>query len=96
MENLVYLELKRRGYEISVGKLNDTEIDFVCTRPAKTLYVQVTYQLPEKSTRETDNLLNIPDNHEKILVIGNKEDSGMVDGIKVLYILDFLLDESLI
>ena len=96
MENLVYLELKRRGFEISVGKLNDTEIDFVCKRPEKTLYVQVTYQLPEKSTRETDNLLNIPDNHEKILVVGNKEDSGMVDGIKVLYILDFLLDESLI
>jgi len=96
MENIVYLELKRRGFEVSVGKWYETEIDFVCTTPQKTIYVQVTYQLPKNSLRETGNLLSIPNNYEKVLVVGSKEDSGMIEGIKVLYLVDFLMDESLI
>jgi len=96
MENTVYLELKRRGFEVSVGKLNETEIDFVCTSPQKIVYVQVAYQLPKDNPREIANLLNIPNNYEKVLVVGNPEDAGNIDGIKVLHIIDFLLDESLI
>ena len=96
MENIVFLELKRRGFEVSVGKWYETEIDFVCTKPQKTLYVQVTYQLPQDSLRETENLLSIPNNYDKVLVVGNKEDSGVIEGIKVIYLVDFLLDESLI
>lgn len=96
MENLVYLELKRRGFEVAVGKLNDTEIDFVCTSPQKTIYLQVAYQMPKDNPREIANLLNIPDNYEKILVVGRKEDSGTWEGVKILYVIDFLLDESLI
>lgn len=62
LENVVYLELVRRGYEVSVGKFNDTEIDFVCNKSNKILYVQVAQTIPDSSKRETDNLKNIRDN----------------------------------
>jgi hypothetical protein len=94
IENVVYLELIRRGYQVSTGKMNDQEIDFVCTRQNQTLYVQVAWELPRKSDRETGNLLRIPDNHEQILITGSKMDSGTIDGIRCIYIIDFLLDDS--
>ena len=94
LENIVYLELVRRGYEVSVGKFNDTEIDFVCNKSSKTLYVQVAHTIPDSSKRETDNLKNIRDNYEKILVVGNQMDAGMVDGIHVIHVVDFLLDSD--
>lgn len=90
LENIVFLELIRRGFEVSVGKLDDKEIDFVCRNPHETLYVQVTYELPQNNNRETDNLLRIPDNYRKILITGNPMDSGVVDGIEILSVIDFL------
>ena len=90
LENIVFLELIRRGFEVSVGKLDDKEIDFVCRNPHETLYVQVAYELPQNSKRETDNLLRIPDNYRKILITGNPMDSGVVEGIEILSVIDFL------
>lgn len=90
LENIVFLELIRRGYEVTVGKLDEKEIDFVCRSTKETLYVQVAYELPQSSTRETDNLMNIPDNYRKVLITGNQMDTGTIDGIEVIHIIDFL------
>jgi len=92
LENIVFLELLRRNYAVCTGKLNTTKIDFVCTKPSKTLYVQVAYTLPENSNRETANLLHIPDNHRKIIITANRMDTGETDGIPCVHIIDFLLD----
>ncbi len=95
LENIIYLELIRRGYEVSVGKLDDKEIDFVCRNPRETLYVQVAYEMPQNSKRETDNLLRIPDNYRKILITGNPMDSGVVEGIEIIPVIDFLLGSKI-
>ena len=73
LENIVYIELLRRGYTVDVGKLDTKEIDFVARRLDETLYVQVTYELPNNS-HETDNLLHIKDNYKKIVVTGKYHD----------------------
>ena len=90
LENIVFLELIRRGYEVTIGKLGEKEIDFVCRNVKETLYVQVTYQLPENNKRETDNLLHIPDGYRKIIVSGNPMDAGIIDGIEIIPVTDFL------
>lgn len=91
LENIVFLELIRRGYDVAIGKLGDKEIDFVCRNVKETLYVQVTHQLPDNSKRETDNLLHIPDAYRKIIVSGNPMDAGIVDGIEIIPVTEFLL-----
>ncbi len=91
LENIVYLEFIRRGYEVSVGKWNDTEIDFVCTKTDKTIYAQVAYKILDSSKRETDNLLNIRDNFKKMLIVGNEMEAGVIDGIDVVPVVNFLL-----
>ncbi|MDQ0360218.1 ATP-binding protein [Breznakia pachnodae] len=93
LENIVFIELLRRGYTIDIGKLNNKEIDFVARKVDKTLYVQVAYELPN-SSRETDNLLNIQDNYEKILILGRYSDTQIIDGIPVIYIVDWLLEDN--
>ncbi|HCV8755276.1 TPA: ATP-binding protein, partial [Listeria monocytogenes] len=69
LENIVYIELLRRGYTVDVGKLDSKEIDFVARKLDETLYIQVAYELPN-NRHETDNLLNIKDNYKKIVVTG--------------------------
>lgn len=64
LENIVFLELIRRGYTVDVGKLDSKEVDFVARKVDEILYVQVTYEIPN-NTHETDNLLNIRDNYKK-------------------------------
>lgn len=90
VENLVYLALREQGYNVFVGQYEGKEIDFVATNTEKTLYVQVTDHIPENSTRETDNLLHIPTGYQKIVVTNRKFDEGMIDGIPIVYIADFL------
>ncbi|MDP3432176.1 MAG: ATP-binding protein [Bacteroidota bacterium] len=70
LENYIFMQLKRMGYKVSVGILNNLEIDFVAQKPEKTIYVQVCYILSEQKTieREFGNLLLIKDNHQKIVV----------------------------
>lgn len=92
LENIVFIELKRRGYTIDVGRLDNKEIDFVARRLNETLYVQVTYELPNNA-HETDNLLNIKDNYKKIVITGRYYDIEQINGISIIYIVDWLMNE---
>lgn len=94
LENIVFLELIRRGYEVSVGKLDTLEIDFVCTKPNETVYYQVAYDIPKESDRETDNLLKIPDSYKKVVITANRMAVGNINGIEIIHIIDFLLDNN--
>lgn len=90
IENLVYLELLSRGYEIFVGKYDTKEIDFVAKNDKETLYIQVTDQIPQNNTRETDNFLHLPTGYRKSIITNNWNDVGIIDGIEVIHITDFL------
>jgi len=90
LENIVFLELFRRGYEIYTGRLGVKEIDFVAMKDGKNFYVQVALKLPD-NTHETDNLLIIKDNYTKVVVTYDLSSVGVVDGIPIIYIEDFLL-----
>ncbi|EAD0611645.1 ATP-binding protein [Listeria monocytogenes] len=90
LENIVYIELLRRGYTVDVGKLDSKEIDFVARKLDETLYIQVAYELPN-NRHETDNLLNIKDNYKKIVVTGRYYETTQIDGIPIIYIVDWLL-----
>ncbi|MFT4245275.1 MAG: ATP-binding protein [Micrococcaceae bacterium] len=94
LENLVYLELLHHGFEVFVGKYNDKEIDFIARKHKETYYIQVTEQLPENDTRETDNLINLPTGYRKLIVTGDKRDVGFTDGIPIIHIQNFLLKDN--
>ena len=95
LENLVYLELCRRGYQVFLGKLGEREIDFVAIRQDEKVYVQVCRTLPENSDRELGNLKAIKDNYPKYVVTMDSSVCGNEDGIKVVHIRDFLLLERI-
>ena len=65
IENIAFIELLRRGYQVDVGSYNNTEIDFVAKKGAEIQYFQVATQLPENSNHEIDNLISQPDNYQK-------------------------------
>lgn len=90
IENIVYLKLINDGWHVFVGKYDDSEIDFVCIKDTDTKYVQVTLSLPINSTRETDNLLLVKDNYERIIVTYDYKDVGVIDGIKIVHLTTFL------
>ncbi len=95
MENIVYVELLRRGYKVNVGRNQDnTEVDFVCEKSGKYKYIQVSYRLTSKKTlnREIAPLLKIPDKYESILITTENHDFSK-DGVKHLNIIDFLCGE---
>ena len=94
-ENVVFLELKRRGYNVFIGKNGTKEIDFVAEKRGERIYVQVCVQLPENSDREIGNLMEIEDNYPKYVVTLNDLDTGTQNGIKVVHLYDFLTAESL-
>ncbi len=94
MENIVFLELKRRGYEVYVGKNDTKEIDFIAIRRDEKIYVQVCVQLPENSDREVGNLMVIRDHYPKYVVTLNEMDTGIDNGIKIVHLADFLLAEQ--
>lgn len=94
IENVVYMELLHRGYNVSIGKINDKEVDFVATKFNDKLYVQVTDSLMEDSTRvrEFASLKAINDNFEKIILTLDNVFVGTNDeGIKVLNLIDWLV-----
>jgi len=93
LENIVLLELKRRGYNVFVGKANDKEIDFVAEKLSDKVYVQVTYKLSEQSTvdREFGPLLEIRDSYPKYVVSMDELWQDNLEGVRHLYIADFLL-----
>lgn len=92
LENIVYIELLRRKYTVQTGSYRDKEIDFVATKNNIRQYYQVAYNIPENSTRETDNLLQVPDNYEKILITNQQPENFDVQGLKLVNIIDWLLD----
>lgn len=94
MENIVFLELKRRGYDVYIGKNDTKEIDFVATRRDEKIYVQVCVQIPENSDREVGNLEEIRDHHPKYVVTLNNLDTGNENGIKIVHLADFLLEDK--
>lgn len=94
MENIVFLELKRRGYEVYIGKNDTKAIDFVATRRDERVYVQVCVRIPEASDREVGNLMEIRDHYPKYVVTLNEMDTGIEDGIRIVHLADFLLAEQ--
>lgn len=91
MENIVYLELRRRGYDVYVGKNNTKEIDFIAIHKDEKIYVQVCVQIPENSNREVGNLMEIRDHYPKYVVTLNEMDVGIENGIRIIHLRDFLL-----
>ena len=94
IENIVFIELLRRGYQVDVGSYDNIEIDFVAKKGTEIQYFQVAMQLPENSNREIGNLVNLPDNYQKIVLTANRMDVGEVDGVKVVHVVDWLVGES--
>lgn len=94
LENIVFLELKRRGYEVYVGKNQTREIDFIGIRREEKVYIQVCKNIPEKSDREISNLMEIKDHYHKYIVTMDALSSGNENGIEIMYIGDFLLKEN--
>lgn len=93
LENIVFLELIRRDYRVSIGKVGNTEVDFVAEKPNDKLYIQVTesMQSPETRERELRPLRMIPDNYEKIVLSMDRSYINSYDGIRSLYLIDWLL-----
>ncbi len=93
IENIVFLELIRRDYRVCIGKVGETEVDFVAEKPDDKLYIQVTenMQSPETRERELRPLRMISDNYEKIVLSMDRNYIKSYDGIKSLYLIDWLL-----
>ena len=94
LENIVYLELLRRGYKVNIGKTGDYEVDFVAENPNKIVYYQVTKSLDNEDVkfRELRSLESIPDNYEKIILTLDKTINKDYNGIKIINLLDWLLE----
>ena len=91
LENIVYFELRRRGYDVYVGKNETKEIDFVAVRRDERVYVQVCRELPDTSNREIGNLLEIKDHYPKYVVTMDDLAGGNIDGVRIVHLVDFLL-----
>ena len=96
LENIVYFELLRRGYEVAIGKLGTLEVDFVATKPNEKIYFQVSATVMDENTRERElrPLMTITDHYEKIILTMDKTIYNDFDGIKCINIIGFLLDKS--
>jgi len=96
LENIVYLELLRRGYDVCVGKTGSAEIDFVATRQENKLYIQITQIIERDETeeREYGRLLSIADNYPKYVLRTDEFAGGNYQGIKTMHIVDFLLNSE--
>ncbi|MCQ2426794.1 MAG: ATP-binding protein [Clostridia bacterium] len=96
LENVVYLELCRRGYTVYVGKTDDGEIDFVAERQEKKLYIQVAQSIETERTekREYERLLSIHDNYPKYVLRTDEFVGGNYEGIETMHVADFLLSDK--
>lgn len=95
IENIVFLELLRRDYRVYIGKVGETEVDFIAEKPDDKVYIQVTesMQSPETRERELRSLRLIPDNYEKTVLSMDRSFIHSYDGIKVENLIDWLLGE---
>ena len=93
LENVVYLELLRRGYDVAVGQFSNGEIDFVATKRENRLYIQIAQKIEREETerREYDRLLGIADNYPKYVLRADEFADGNYLGIKTMHVADFLL-----
>lgn len=96
IENIVYFELLRRGYKVNIGKYANNEVDFVAQKNGVLTYFQVTADMTNQSTfeREMTPLKNIRDNYEKIVMTLDKFSIGNYEGIKVINLIDWLLEKD--
>lgn len=96
LENIVYFELLRRGYHVMIGKVGNTEVDFVAEKQSVYTYFQVTADMTAKETfdRELRPLTNIRDNYEKIVLTGDRFTVGNYNGIQVKNLSDWLLNND--
>ena len=92
LENVVYLELIRRGYDVAIGKLDNSEIDFIATSTSEKIYIQVTESMlsEDVKNRELMPLMKIKDNYEKI-ILSMDAGHGSFDGIKTINVIDWLV-----
>ena len=96
LENIVYLELCRRGYSVNVGKNADGEIDFVAVRQNEKLYIQVAQTINSEKTakREYERLIEIHDNYPKYVLTTDEFAGGNYEGIRTMHVADFLLSSE--
>ncbi|MEE0398287.1 MAG: ATP-binding protein [Lachnospiraceae bacterium] len=96
LENIVYFELLRRGYRVMIGKIGNSEVDFVAERQESYTYFQVTADMTAKETfdRELKPLTNIRDNYNKIILTGDRFTVGNYNGIQVKNLSDWLLGKE--
>jgi hypothetical protein len=94
IENIVYFELLRRGYDVAVGKIGNKEIDFIATKDDEKVYFQVTEDMTAESTRERElaPLKMIRDNYRKVIVAMNVNSTASVEGIEIVKLIDFLVE----
>lgn len=95
LENIVYLELRRKGFEVFVGKLDTKEIDFVAVKENEKIYIQICLRIENEKTmkREYESLLEIKDNYPKYVLRLDEFGEGNYEGIKTMHVADFLLKE---
>lgn len=95
LENIIYLELLRRRYEVHIGKLNNAEIDFIAIKQENELYIQVTQEVgsPETEKCEYGRRLDIRDNYPKYVLRTDAFAGGNNEGIKAMHVADFLLSD---
>ena len=94
LENVIYLELKRRGYTVNIGKQDATEVDFVANDRDERLYIQVTYVLtPDNTNREFAPLEAISDNYEKVVLSMDELPGFNRNGIRRKNISEYLLED---
>lgn len=93
LENIIYFELLRRGYDVAIGKIGNKEVDFVATNTYEKKYIQVTESMnsPETRKRELAPLQSIRDNYEKYIIALDCDFTQTIDGIKVINLIDFLI-----
>lgn len=96
IENIVYFELLRRGYDVAIGKIDEKEVDFIATNAKEKIYFQVTESMNDSSTRERElaPLRKIRDNYEKVVLAGECDNPVTQDGIKIVKLTDFLLENK--
>ena len=95
IENIVFFELKRRGFDVYIGKNADKEIDFVATSRNDKIYIQVCKELPKEFDKQIENLMKIKDNYPKLVVTLDDYACGNINGIKIVHLIDFLLNENI-
>ena len=94
LENIVYFELLRRGYDTAIGKIGNVEVDFIAANSDEKIYYQVTQTMASEQTKERElrPMMQIRDNYEKVILTMDKGLYNSIDGIKIVNIIDWLLD----